>query len=57
MQLILYLIIGAIPGFLLGGQFGILIGIIGGLLLCIVDQLNNIIEKLNNLHSVTRKNE
>ena len=57
MQLILYLIIGAIPGFLLGGQFGILIGIIGGLLLCIVDQLNNIIEKLNNLHTVARKND
>lgn len=51
------MIFGIIPGFLLGGQIGILIGIIGGFLLYIIDQLNNLIEKLENLNSIMKKNE
>lgn len=55
MRLIIYMIFGIIPGFLLGGQIGILIGIIGGFLLYIIDQLNNPIEKLENLNSIMKK--
>jgi len=51
------MIIGIIPGFLLGEQLGILIGIIGGFLLYIIDQLNKLIDKLESLNSIMKREE
>ncbi len=56
-RLIIYMIIGIIPGFLLGEQLGILIGIIGGFLLYIIDQLNKLIDKLESLNSIMKREE
>lgn len=57
MRLLIYLIFGIIPGFLLGGQLGILIGCIGGLLLYIIDQLNILIDKLDSKSDKNKSKE
>ncbi|MBD3109924.1 hypothetical protein IEO70_16415 [Bacillus sp. AGMB 02131] len=53
-NLIMYLIIGTVPGFILAGKLGILIGIGCALLLCIIDQLTLINEKLTELKAENR---
>jgi len=52
MRLIFYVIIGIIPGILLGGQIGILLGIIAGFLLYIIEQVNSLTEKVEELKEV-----
>jgi hypothetical protein len=57
MRVLFYLIIGMIPGFIFGGPLGVLIGLIGGLLLYVIDQLNAINEKLDLLRKDIEKTE
>ncbi|WP_158068811.1 hypothetical protein [Domibacillus epiphyticus] len=57
MRILFYLTAGVIPGFIFGGPLGVLIGLIGGLLLYVIDQLNEISEKLDLLRKETEKTE
>ncbi|WP_050183426.1 hypothetical protein [Domibacillus robiginosus] len=57
MRILFYLIVGAIPGFIFGGPLGVLIGLIGGLLLYVIDQLNALNEKLDLLRKDIEKTE
>ena len=50
-NLVIYLLIGIMLGFILAGQLGVMIGIVAALLLCIIDQLTLIIRKLYEIKS------
>ena len=50
MRIFIYLLIGGVPGFIIGERLGLLCGLIGGLLLYIIDQLNALLEEISKLN-------
>ena len=51
----IYLLIGIILGFIIAGMLGVMIGIVAALLLCTIDQLTSVIEKLSDIKRVLEK--
>lgn len=54
-NLFIYLLIGIIPGFILAGTLGVMIGIVAAFLLCIIDQLTLVIVKLSEIKAALEK--
>lgn len=50
MVILFYLIIGALPGYLLAGKLGILIGCVIGLLLHITDLITNLTNEIKKIN-------
>ena len=50
MRIFIYLLIGGVPGFIIGERLGLLCGLIGGLLLYIIEQLNALLEEISKLN-------
>lgn len=55
MLTLIYLAVGALPGFLLGGQTGILLELIIGLLLTVIDHLNKLIIEIRSLNKTLKR--